>query len=287
MALLGADEGCTYNGMTTPEKPKVSYWAVFLGRSPPMPPVPAGGWTRETVNAAWRERIASHPEGAPLSHAALAELLRTRDTFGNWFIPRVIRTENEPPAPEASFFPRIILIPIITYYFVLIVAAFIFSFAPKTREIYPLVFLSEDTLCATGSSFDWRPSRCDAEVWATDLAFLLSLVTLAIVVFRFLVKGGMNALIYSQRTKKAVEFGGVGLLFFLAHVLLLLFWFDKYHVIDQNILLSGRATVFRGLIVSGLVLYVVAIMRSLRAAFVMVFFYITGRFPSWLSDLSS
>jgi hypothetical protein len=156
--------------MTTPDKPKVSSWAVFLGRSPPMPPVPAGGWTRDTVNAAWRDRIASHPEGAPLSHADLAELLRMRDTFGNWFIPRVIRTENEPPAPEASFFLRIFIVPMISYYVVLIVAAFVFSFTPKTRDFYPLLLLSEDTLCAAGSPSYWRPFRCDAEVWATDLA---------------------------------------------------------------------------------------------------------------------
>ena len=250
-----------------------------------MPPVPAGGWTRDTVNAAWRDRIASHPEGAPLSHADLAELLRMRDTFGNWFIPRVIRTEHEPPAPEASFFLRIFVVPIISYYVVLILAAFVFSFTPRTRDFYPLLFLSEDTLCAAGSPFYWRPFRCDAEVWATDLAFLMALVALAIVTLQFLRKGGIATLIHGQRTKKAIEFGGVALIFLIAHVLIFLVWFDKHHFVDQHILLGGRGTVFRGLIIPGLVLYVVMIMRSLRAAFVMVFFYITGRFPSWLSDL--
>ena len=270
-----------------PDKPKVSSWAVFLGRSPPMPPVPAGGWTRDTVNAAWRDKIASHPEGAPLSHADLAELLRMRDTFGNWFIPRVIRTENEPPAPEASFFLQISCVPIICFHVSFFIALLIFGVIPKTRSFYNLIFLSEDTLCVGKRvSWDWRPSRCDALVWATDFAFLITLIVSGLIVFLFLRKGGLTALLHSQSAKKAIEFGGVGLIFFMAKIFFFLLWYYKFYVFDQNVI-DNLCVIFGGLLIPSLIWYFLMVFRSLRAAFVMVFFYLTGRFPIWLKDLSS
>ena len=80
-----------------------------------MPPIPPGGWARESVRDYWREMIATSTQNAPLSHAELAEFLRTRNAFWKWFWGK--RSEgvvNEPPGPEACFDLRIKALPSLT-----------------------------------------------------------------------------------------------------------------------------------------------------------------------------
>ncbi len=107
-----------------------------------------------------------------------------------------------------------------------------------------------------------------------------------LIVFLFLRKGGLAALLYSQSTKKAIEFGGVGLIFFVAQIFFFLLWYYKFYVFDQNVI-DNLCVIFGGLLIPSLIWYFLMVFRSLRAAFVMVFFYLTGRFPIWLKDLSS
>jgi hypothetical protein len=149
-----------------------------------MPPIPPGGWTQESVRDYWRERIATSPQDAPLSHAALAELLRTRDTFRNWFIWRKPPGWLEPFALEETFIQRSYAIPALCFVVVLGIAYALFALFPWIRSLYPLIFLSGDTLCAGGGSiFTRRPFRCDNAVGALDFAFISSIICLAVIVF--------------------------------------------------------------------------------------------------------
>jgi len=156
------------------QTPKPSWWKNFFGRSPTVPP---GGWTRESVREYWRQRIATLPQEAPLSHGALAELLRTRESFRNWYIWRQRPGAVGQAAPEA-FFINLLLVAPISFFVVVFPLAWLFLLVfPHFQGFYPFVFLSDDTLCSAGkSTFNRRPFRCGALAIATDLAFVTSML---------------------------------------------------------------------------------------------------------------
>ena len=152
---------------------KSSWWKIFLGQSPPVPP---GGWTRESVREYWRQRIATLPQEAPLSHAAFAELLRTPESLRNWYIWRQRPGAVGQAAPEAFFINLLLLAPMSFFVVVFPLAWLFFLVFPHFQDFYPFVFLSDDTLCSAGkSTFNRTPFRCGALAIATDLAFVTSM----------------------------------------------------------------------------------------------------------------
>jgi hypothetical protein len=252
-----------------------------------MPPIPPGGWTGESVRGYWRQRIVTSPQDAPLSHAALAELLRTRDTFRNWVIWRKPPGSLEPLAPEQTFIHRSHGVPALCFVFVLSIAYALFTLFPWLRSLYPLAFLSEDTLCIDGGSiFTRRPYRCDNAVGAIDIALLFSVLSLLITIFVFFRQGGGAVILHSQKTKKFIENGGIGSALVAAVTMFAaLSYALKFYAFDQNLL---PHILFLGIpcFVSVIVLICHGAWLALRAGYAMIFFYITGRFPSWLEDLS-
>jgi len=272
--------------MMRPAEKKPSSWAILLGR-PPMPPMPPGGWTRESVRDYWREGIAASPQGAPLSHAALASLLKTRDTFRNWFILRKSTDWLSPVALEETFIQRACAFPLLCFFVVLGIAYALFALFPWIRSLYPLIFLSGDTLCAGGGSiFTRRPFRCDNAVGALDFAFLSSIICLAVIVFFFLRQGGWQILRYSQKTKIVIMNGGVFSAMLLASfVFIIPAWILKFYAIDQE-LLPHIMFISSPVLIPCTIMFLQAVWLTFRASYAMIFFYMTGRFPSWLEDLS-
>jgi hypothetical protein len=252
-----------------------------------MPPIPPGGWTPESVREYWREGIAASPEGAPLSHAALADLLRTRDTFRNWFIVRKSTDWLSPVPLEETFIQRAYAFPLLCFFVVLGIAYALFTLFPWMRSLYPLIFLTEDTLCAAGRSVFTGPRyRCDNAVGALDFAFLSSIVCLAVIAFFFLRQGGGPVLRYSQKTKIVITNGGV----FSALLLSLLVfitpaWILKFYAIDHE-LIPPILFITSPVLIPLAVMLLQAVWLTFRAAYAMIFFYMTSRFPSWLEDLS-
>ena len=269
---------------------KPSWWEKFLGRSPPMPP---GGWTQESLRDYWREMIATSPQDAPLSHAALAEFLKTRNTFWEWLWGKgSTRVVNAPPNPDACFRQRFIILPSLAAVLVFLLAWLIFANLPSVLGIYTILIFPEDLLCIRN-----RPHivprhtyRCDSLIAATDLALVSSLFVFGLVLVIFFRRGGMVALRDNQPTKMLIRympFWG----YFVSSVIFLLFlfalipWYFWYHIQDQRVITSS--TIFTLLILPGVVAWVVfGLWDAIRAGVVIIFFHITGRFPSWLEDLS-
>lgn len=266
---------------------KPSWWAIFLGRSPPVPPIPPGGWTRESIREFWRQRIATSPQDAPLSHAALADLLRTRGTFQNWVWWDKGTIAHEPLGPEASFVKRIRDAPSLIFILFFLVSWPVFYFASFLRNLYSMIFILPDTLCVVERSlFAMRPFRCDAFASAIDLAFVSSLLVPIFLTMHFLRRGGAAVFVDHQRTKKYIQNGGIGFPFvFLAILLTPLSWGLNEFLIGQRLI--------HPIIVPGLAFLpglwawsLFVIWHCVKAGYAMIFFYITGRFPSWLEDLS-
>ncbi|MGI9127946.1 MAG: hypothetical protein ACR2IG_07035 [Roseomonas sp.] len=173
------------------------------------------------------------------------------------------------------------------FIFVFCVSYSLFTLFPWIRSLYPLAFFSEDTLCVDGGSIlTRRPYRCENAVGAIDIALLLSVLALLVTIFFFLRQGGVAMLLQSQKTKKFIENGGVCSAFFAAAAMLAaLSYALKFYVFDQNLL---PHVLFLGIpcFVSVIILIFHGAWLALRAGHAMIFFYITGRFPSWLDDLS-
>ena len=138
---------------------KPSWWATFLGRTPPMPP---GGWTQDNVRDYWREMIATSPQDAPLSHAALTELLTKRGWIKNWLWPDV----NRSPAAilDKALVHRLANLPVLISLAFLPLAFLIFTLMPnahftmapdwgitaaRSSDLWPHIFLNMTIGCST------------------------------------------------------------------------------------------------------------------------------------------
>jgi hypothetical protein len=249
--------------------------------------MPPGGWTQKSLRDYWREMIATSPQDAPLSHAALTELLKKRGWIKNWLWPDIIRSNT--PILHKAFFQRLANIPGLVCLAFLPLAFLFFTLVPEARSFYPMIFFSENTLCiggGRGGSSGQIPFRCDALVLVVETTFLLSVVSSIVAAVLFLREGGFLALRSSQLTKMFIQRGGAGSVLLVIFSLLLLIPFLMKMVIDSDVLPVYPVAIFLplfvplGNIVSWYLLPVVF------ANFAMIFFHITGRFPSWLEDLS-
>jgi hypothetical protein len=249
--------------------------------------MPPGGWTQDNVRDYWREMIATSPQDAPLSHAALTELLTKRGWIKNWLWPDV----NRSPAAilDKALVHRLANLPVLISLAFLPLAFLIFTLMPNAHSFYPMVFFSENTLCISGGrggSSGQIPFRCDALVWVVETTLLLSIVSSIAVAVLFLRDGGIFLLRSSQVIKMLIQRGGAGSVLLVIFFLLLLIPFLMKMVIDSDVLPVYPMAIFLplavplGNIVSWYLLPVVF------ANFTMAFFYLTGRFPSWLDDLS-
>lgn len=263
---------------------KPSWWEKFLGRSPPMPP---GGWTQESLRDYWREMIATSPQDAPLSHAALTELLTKRGWIKNWLWPEI----NRSPAPilDKALVRRLASLPALVCLAFLPLAFLIFTLVPNAHSFYPMVFFSENTLCISGGrqgSSGQTPFRCDALVWAVETTLLLSVASSIAVAVLFLRDGGFFLLRSSQVIKMAIQRGGTGSVLLAGFFLLLLPPFLIKFVVDSDVLPVYPVAIFLPLAVPLFNWVFWYLLPTLFANFTMAFFHITGRFPSWLEDLS-
>ena len=262
---------------------KPSWWAKFLGRLPPMPP---GGWTKESLRDYWREMIATSPQDAPLSHAALAELLTKRGWIKNWLWPEI----NRSPAPllDKALVRRLANLPVLVCLAFLPLAFLFFTLVPKAHSFYPMIFLSENTLCISGGrqgSSGQIPFRCDALVWVVETTLLLLIVSSIAVAVLFLRDGGFFLLRSSQVIKMLIRRGGVGFVLLCLFFFLLLIPFLIKLVVDGDVL-PVYPVIFLPLTVPLVNIIFWYLLPVVFANFTMAFFYITGRFPSWLEDLS-
>jgi len=173
------------------------------------------------------------------------------------------------------------------FFVVLGIAYALFTLFPWMRSLYPLIFLTEDTLCAAGRSVFTGPRyRCDNAVGALDFAFLSSIVCLAVIAFFFLRQGGGPILRYSQKTKIVIMNGGVFSALLLSSLVFITpAWILKFYSIDHE-LLPPILFITSPVLLPLAVLFLQAVWLTFRAGCAMIFFYITGRFPSWLDDLS-
>jgi hypothetical protein len=270
--------------MPASQTSKPSWWSIFFGQSPPVPP---GGWTPESVHEFWRHRMAVLPQEAPLSHAALAELLRTRKSFRNWYIWRQRPGAVGQAAPEA-FFINLLLVASISFFVVVFPLAWLFFVVfSHFQDFYPFFFLSVDTLCSAGkSTFNRMPFRCGALAIATDLAFVTSMLAPALLTGFFLRSGAQNTFRFSQKTKLFIQNGGIfSLLLIGLFALICVVWIPKYFFLDQRLI---EFMILPMVAISvGFSLYIFQLIwHCVKAGYAMIFFYITGRFPSWLEDLS-
>lgn len=263
---------------------KPSWWEKFLGRSPPMPP---GGWTQDSLRDYWRGMLATSPQDAPLSHAALTELLTKRGWIKNWLWPDIIRSNT--PILHKAFFHRLANIPVLVCLAFLPLALLFFVLVQEARSFYPMVFFSENTLCIAGErggSSGQTPFRCDALILVVETTFVLSVVSSIVTAVLFLWEGGFLALRSSQLTKMFIQRGGTGSVLLVLFSLLLLILFLIRFVVDSDVLPVYPMSIFLPLAVPLVNIVFWFLLPVVLANFTMAFFYITGRFPSWLEDLS-
>jgi hypothetical protein len=102
----------------------------------------------------------------------------------------------------------------------------------------------------------------------------------------FLWEGGFLALRSSQLTKMFIQRGGTGSVLLVLFSLLLLILFLIRFVVDSDVLPVYPMSIFLPLAVPLVNIVFWFLLPVVLANFTMVFFYITGRFPSWLEDLS-
>ena len=258
-----------------------------------MPPIPPGGWTRESVRDYWRQRIATSPQDAPLSHAELAEFLKTRNTFWEWLWGKgSTRVVNGPPHPDACFRQRFIVLPSLAAVLVFLLAWLIFAKLPSVLGIYPTMILPDDLLCLRNRPhiLPWYAYRCDSLIAATDLALVSSLLVSGLVLAIFFRQGGMVLLMDGQRTKEVIQFVHNGYLLFLLIFLLVLFvvylFILKNHLLVLKVFIPASHNILLLGLPSCLAVVLFILWHLIKAEYVNIFFHITGRFPSWLEDLS-
>ncbi len=249
--------------------------------------MPPGGWTQESLRDYWREMIATSPQDAPLSHAALTELLTKRGWIKNWLWPDV----NRSPAAilDKALVHRLANLPVLISLAFLPLAFLIFTLVPDAHSFYPMVFFSENTLCISGGrggSSGQIPFRCDALVWVVETTLLLSIVSSIVVAVLFLRDGGIFLLRSSQVIKMLIQRGGTGSVLLVLFFLLLLIPFLIKMVIDSDVLPVYPVSIFLPLTVPLVNIVSWYLLPVLFANFTMAFFNMTGRFPSWLEDLS-
>lgn len=258
-----------------------------------MPPIPPGGWTRENLRTHWQEGIVNSPSNAPLSHAELAEYLRARNTFWEWLwgkgSTRVVNAP--PPPPDACFRQRFIVLPSLAAVLVFFLAWLVFANFPSVLGIYPMMILPDDLLCLRNRPhiFPRHTYRCDSLIAATDLALISSLFVFGLVLVIFFWQGGMVALRDNQPTKMLIRYmpfwgSFVFLVIFLLFLFTLFPWYLWYYIQDQRVIISSF--IYTLLILPGVVAWVLfRLWDAIRAGVVIIFFNLTGRFPSWLDDL--
>jgi len=173
------------------------------------------------------------------------------------------------------------------FFLVLAITYTLFTLFPWMRTLYPLAVLSPDTLCVHGGSiFTRRPYHCDNAVGAVDIAFLSSVFCLTTIVFLFIKQGGASIFQYSQKTKVYIANGGVISAFLVSSLTFILAaWAMNFFVIEQD-LLPYILFITIPLLLLCVVMFLQAVWLTFRAGYAMIFFYMTGRFPSWLEDLS-
>jgi hypothetical protein len=174
---------------------------------------------------------------------------------------------------------------------VFLLAWLIFANLPSVLGIYPMMLLPEDLVCIRDRPhiFPRRTYRCDSPIAATDLALISSLLVVGLLFVIFFRQGGMVALRDNQPTKMLIRympFWG----YFVFSVIFLLFlfalfpWVLWYYIQDQRVIISS--SIYALLILPGVVAWVLfRLWDAIRAGVVIIFFHITGRFPSWLEDL--
>jgi hypothetical protein len=80
--------------------------------------------------------------------------------------------------------------------------------------------------------------------------------------------------------------GGVfSALLLSSFVFIILAWILKFYAIDQE-LLPHIMFIASPVLIPCTVMFLQAVWLTFRASYAMIFFYMTGRFPSWLEDLS-
>ena len=222
-----------------------------------------------------------------MSHAALTEFLTKRGWIKNWLWPDV----NRSPAAilDKALVHRLANLPVLISLAFLPLAFLIFTLAPNAHSFYPMVFFSENTLCISGGrqgSSGQIPFRCDALVWVVETTLLLSIVSSIAVAALFLRDGGIFLLRSSQVIKMLIQRGGAGLVLLGLVFLLLLIPFLMKMVIDSDVLPVYPMAIFLRLAVPLVNILSWYFLPVVFANFTMAFFYLTGRFPSWLEDLS-
>ena len=175
---------------------------------------------------------------------------------------------------------------------VFLLAWLIFANLPSVLGIYPVMIFPEDLLCIRNRPhiFPRHTYRCDSLIAATDLALVSSLFVFGLVLVIFFRRGGMVALRDNQPTKMLIRympFWGYFIfsVIFLLFLIALFLWGFWYHIYDQRVIFSSFICTL--LILPGVVAWVLfRLGDAIRAGLVIIFFIITGRFPSWLEDLS-
>ena len=258
-----------------------------------MPPIPPGGWTRENLRTYWREKIANSPSNAPLSHAELSQFLKARNTFLGWLVGiGSVAVQNEPPGPDACFEQRIKLLPSLAAVLVFFLAWLVFANFPSVLGIYPTMILPDDLLCLRNRPhiLPWHTYRCDSLIAATDLALVFSLLVSGLVLAIFFRQGGMVLLMDGQRTKKVIQFVHNGYLLFLLIFLLVLIvvtlFILKNHLLVLKVFIPASSSIALLGLPSFFAVVLFYLWHFIKAEYVSIFFRITGRFPSWLEDLS-
>ena len=233
------------------------------------------------------------PQDAPLSHAELAEYLRARNTFLIWLVGiRSEAVQNEPPGPDACFEQRIKVLPSLAAVLVFLLAWLVFANFPSVLGIYPTMILPDDLLCLRNRphNLPWHTYRCDSLIAATDLALVFWLLVSGLVLAIFFRQGGMVLLMDGQRTKKVIQFVHNGYLLFLLIFLLVLIvvalFSLKNDLLVLKVFLSASSSIALLALPSFLAVVLFYLWHLIKAEYVAIFFHITGRFPSWLEDLS-